>query len=556
MKIVSRREIPGLAVNYLADLGGAGRAPGPARLAEFVDTLEPGIPKAEKWVMMISTQFGCPVGCSMCDGGLLGFHGNLTADQMLAQVRRIAAGNPALDIGTHPKVKIHFARMGEPSLNPAVLDALELLGREYPHQGVMPSLSTVAPKSRATAPFFDRLIEVKDRHFGGGRFQLQFSLHAVDSGSRRGVIPIPTWSLDEVAAYGRRFVRPGDRRITLNFALGPGGTIDAAALAAAFDPALFLVKVTPINPTKAAEASGSANVWMQAPPSVQSPADELVRRGFRVILSPSAQEEIEAETSCGQLWSGEFKTAADVALANRRRERRSYVRPSTLPARAAAWLGEARKTGRREFPLEPGSAALLVVDMQEFFLSRRSPAYAPQARAVLPNVRALVEAFRRAGRPALFTLHAHEDPARDGGLMTWWWDKACLAGTPEASVSPVLEPARGEVLRKCRYSAFTNPSLERRLRRSGVSQLVVAGVMTNLCVESTVRDAFDLGFKTFVVADATAAHTEELHVGSLRSMAQGFSAVRLTAALARETVEAERARADEDVAPCLQGGTQ
>jgi nicotinamidase-related amidase len=61
-----------------------------------------------------------------------------------------------------------------------------------------------------------------------------------------------------------------------------------------------------------------------------------------------------------------------------------------------------------------------------------------------------------------------------------------------------------------------------------VENLVVAGIMTNLCVESTVRDAFDAGFKTWTVLDATAAHTEELHTSSLKSLAYGFSTIATT----------------------------
>jgi 23S rRNA (adenine2503-C2)-methyltransferase len=122
MKIIEKREIPGLANLYLAELPGSGM-----RLIEFVDTVEPGVRKEDKWVLMISTQFGCAVGCRMCDAGAMGFHGNLTAAEMLAQVREVISGNPGLDPCAHPKFKIHVARMGEPALNPAVLEALRLL---------------------------------------------------------------------------------------------------------------------------------------------------------------------------------------------------------------------------------------------------------------------------------------------------------------------------------------------------------------------------------------------------------------------------------------------
>lgn len=498
MKIIERREIPGLAGLYLAELPGTGM-----RMIEFVDTVEPGVPKENKWVLMISTQFGCAVGCRMCDAGAMGFHGNLTAGEMLAQVRRVLADNPGLDPGAHPKLKIHFARMGEPALNPAVLEALRAMPAELPFPGLMPSLSTVAPKTPEAEEFLERLIEVKNAHYRGGRFQLQFSVHATERGLREKIVPIPVWSPGEIAAYGKRFVGPQDRKITLNFALSAGERLDAEELRRVFDPALFLIKVTPVNPTYRADLNGSAYVWNEPPAGLAEDSAALERAGFTVILSPSAKEEIEAETSCGQLWASRMKTRAADGM-------------------------EKKKPRGRTLPFNWARSALLVVDMQEFFLDSGSPAYMPQSLPALSNAGRLARFFRDRGRPVLFTAHAHDDPAADGGLMALWWKKVCLAGTPLAEVSPALAARDGEVFLKRRYSAFTSLKLPERLRALDVDSLVVAGLKTNLCVESTVRDAFDLGFMCIAAGDAMAARTPELHLSSLASMADGFAMVRAT----------------------------
>jgi len=498
IKIIERREIPGLAGLYLAELPGEGM-----RMIEFVDTVEPGVPKEKKWVLMISTQFGCAVGCRMCDAGAMGFHGNLTAGEMLAQVRGVISDNPGLDPRSHPKFKIHFARMGEPALNPAVLEALRLLPSEMPFPGLMPSLSTVAPKTPEAEDFLERLIEVKNAHYRGGRFQLQFSVHVTDAGLRKKIVPVPVWSFGEIAAYGKRFVRPGDRKITLNFALPEGERLDVEELQRVFDPALFLIKVTPVNPTCRADLNGSAYVWNNPSVGLAEDSAALEHAGFTVILSPSAPEEIEAETSCGQLWASRMKK------------------------RAADGLEKKRPRGRT-LPFNWARAALLVVDMQEFFLDAGSPAYMPQALPALANAARLARLFRERGRPVFFTAHAHEDPAGDGGLMALWWKKTCRAGTPEAEVSEALAARDGEVFLKCRYSAFTNTKLLEKLRALGVDSLVVAGLKTNLCVESTVRDAFDLGFMCIAAGDAMAARSLKLHLASLESMAGGFAMVHTT----------------------------
>ncbi len=520
MKVISRRSAGALGGLYLGSF-----RDDPARLAEFVDTVEPGVAKALKWVLMISTQFGCAVGCRMCDAGALGYGGNLDADEMLAQVRQVLADNPGLDAAVHPKLKIHFARMGEPSLNPEVLKALRNLAFELPGNGLLPSLSTVAPQTPAVAPFFENLLRLKDSLYGGGRFQLQFSVHSTDAALRRRIVPIRTWSLEEIAVYGERWVRPGDRKVTLNFAPSGGEDLDPAVLGRVFDPARFLIKLTPVNPTRAADASGATFVWSRPPAALQRVVGRLQARGFETIVSPSLPEEIQAETSCGQLWSSSLKDGADVALRNRRRQAECYLSSDNLEAKTAGWLEELGQGRGRELALEPGRSALVVVDLQDFFLGPGSRGFLPAGRVIMLRARRLVDAFRAAGRPVFFLRHAHEDPEKDGGLMTRWWRKACRVSDPESRVCAALGARDRETLLKQRYSGFTNPELEARLRAYGVSDLVFCGIRTNLCVESTVRDAFDLDFKTFVCADATAAATEALHLASLKGMADGFSKV-------------------------------
>lgn len=524
MKILETRSAGPLGQLYLARLSGRSD-----RLIEFVDTVEPGVPKDEKWVLMLSTQVGCVIGCRMCDGGAMGWRGNLTAEEIVAQVRRVVKDNPGLDARRHPKFKIHFARLGEPTLNPATPEALERLAAEWGGPGLTASISTVAPDAPTAGERLEEMREVKDRLYRGGRFQLQFSAHSTDETVRRSVMRARPWSLERVADFGRRWRRPGDRKVTLNFALAPDQPLDPAVVARIFDPENFLVKITPVNPTRASEASGASRLWNEPPPDVAAADAGLRARGFSVILSPSTPEEIAAETSCGQLWSSALRDEARAGLRAGILESGCYVVPSTMPEKARGWMEELSRFKLRGEALRPGKSGLLVVDLIDFFVDRNSPAYLPQSRAAVLGAERLLSAFRAAGRPVFFVRHAHRDPERDGGLMTGWWAKVCREGRAGALVTAALAPRRGEtVLRKTRYSAFSNPRLAPALRRAGVEDLVVCGLATNLCVESTARAAFDLGLRTFVPADATVAHDEQLHLGALRSLAQGFSRVTLT----------------------------
>lgn len=264
---------------------------------EFAESVQPPEPRDRKWVLIVSTLRGCPVGCPICDAGG-DYRGKLSADEILAQVDRMVLPRFPDRRVPIPKFKIQFARMGEPALNDAVLDALRLLPGRYDAPGLMPSVSTVAPAGRER--FFDGLIDVKRELYPSGRFQMQFSLHTTDEAIRRRLVPIRTWSFDEMAAWGGRFLGPGDRKITLNFAPARGLPLDPAAVAARFDPARFLVKLTPINPTFAARKSGLEGLVDPAEPgAAERVADDFRRSGFETIVSIGETRENEIGSNCG-----------------------------------------------------------------------------------------------------------------------------------------------------------------------------------------------------------------------------------------------------------------
>ncbi len=162
--------------------------------------------------------------------------------------------------------------------------------------------------------------------------------------------------------------------------------------------------------------------------------------------------------------------------------------------------------------------ALLVMDMQSFFLDECSPAFLPSAPAILPRLRLLVDSFRSRGLPVVFTVHRDRD-----GPMQRWWGRSL---DEEWSQAPAIAPAEGEgLLVKDVYDAFCDPDLEALLERAEVGTLAVTGVCAHLCVESTARSAFCRGYQVVLPADCAAAHNLNLHRGSLASLAHGFAHV-------------------------------
>jgi isochorismate hydrolase len=207
-----------------------------------------------------------------------------------------------------------------------------------------------------------------------------------------------------------------------------------------------------------------------------------------------------------------------------------YITPENSEEKVRVWLAELRNLNRGVV-LESGRSALLVVDMQRFFFEPAGESAVLVGDVVIPNVRRLAAAFRSSGRPVIYTRHSHEDRS-DMGILGQWWDGGIIQGTPESEILPGLAPVQGdEVVRKRRYSAFAGTGLDRLLRHKGVSDIVVTGVMTNLCCETTARQAFVRDFRVFFAADATGTATEQMHLATLLNLAYGFARVESTAGL-------------------------
>lgn len=203
-----------------------------------------------------------------------------------------------------------------------------------------------------------------------------------------------------------------------------------------------------------------------------------------------------------------------------------YVTQKTIGEKSREWLKRIAPYNRHKMELDADRVALLVVDMQDFFLEESSPTFTGGGPAILPGLAGLIGAFRRRGRPVIYTRHVHHPGRIDAGIMGWWWEGMCLEGSPESEVHKSIAPFPGDkVVLKHRYSAFYNTDLETILRCQKIEDLVICGIMTNLCCESTARDAYYRDYRVFVPADATGSIDEEMHLASLMNLAFGFAYV-------------------------------
>jgi isochorismate hydrolase len=204
-------------------------------------------------------------------------------------------------------------------------------------------------------------------------------------------------------------------------------------------------------------------------------------------------------------------------------QKEPYFTSETIHAKAQSMLALVSEFRRRHenIRFQPERAALLVLDMQDYFLRADSHAFIPSAPAILPGIQSLIKVFTAHERPVIYTRHVNTP--EDVGLMAKWWHELVR---PDAAVSKIaagLDVSQGKIARKSQYDAFFGTSLEADLRAGGVGEVVITGVMTHLCCETTARSAFIRGFEVFFTIDGTATYTEAFHLATLLNLSHGFA---------------------------------
>jgi len=161
------------------------------------------------------------------------------------------------------------------------------------------------------------------------------------------------------------------------------------------------------------------------------------------------------------------------------------------------------------------NAALLIIDVQEAFDEPRwGPRNNPDAEA---NVARLLGAWREAGRPIFHVRHLNHTRG-----------SSFHPDAPGSRIKAIARPLEGEpLIEKTVNSAFIGTDLEERLRRGGVTAVVITGLTTNHCVETTARMAGNLGFDTYFVSDATATF-DRVGPDGVRHAAEGIQAMTLS----------------------------
>jgi nicotinamidase-related amidase len=200
-------------------------------------------------------------------------------------------------------------------------------------------------------------------------------------------------------------------------------------------------------------------------------------------------------------------------------------------------LGLARKAydeGDAAFDIDPGTCALLVIDMQDEFVKPHwSPDWVPEATKQVPRIRRLIGHCRDNGIPVIYTVysdtHRFLDRPATGRFMPGRYSELDIdfsAFYREGRVWHELAPEEGEiVIRKPSYGAFYDTPLETILKNMGKDTVVICGTITSFCCGATARQAYERSFRVVFGSDITAADDPRMQEYELKVMRKGFARV-------------------------------
>lgn len=281
----------GKAVNVKCDAMGLTR---PLTKVEHTDML----PLEEKWVITISTQYGCSMKCTFCDVPKVGAGKNATFQDLIRQVLTGIKLHP--EVAFTKRLNIHYARMGEPTWNPEVLDATKWLKTHIdPEYRIHPVVSTMMPRRNIwLKTFIHTWMRMKNRLLQG-EAGLQLSINSTDPLQRERMFNGNACTFEEIAQIMDGIV-PNGRKITLNFAVADIYSIDPDQLLRYFSPDDYLVKLTPMHRTHTAlenqiETGGDYTQYYP----YEKHEERLKAAGYDVLVFIASHEEDMGRITCG-----------------------------------------------------------------------------------------------------------------------------------------------------------------------------------------------------------------------------------------------------------------
>lgn len=266
------------------------------------------MPLSEKWVVTLSTQYGCIMNCKFCDVPNVKWRGNASFNDLKKQLYSAISLFP--EVKYTERLNIHFARMGEPIFNDAVFEFSEWLVREGKRaikkdlglsiEVIHPVLTTSLPrKLKDIRQRLMRWTSIKNDLYNG-QAGMQFSINSTDESQREDMFSGDSLSLRELSDIVSILPDPVSRKYCLNFAFSTDFEINAVLLRALFDPEKFMIKITPIHNNTACRDNKIETVDGYSSFAPYAKAEqELIDVGFDVLVFVPSMDEEDGLVTCG-----------------------------------------------------------------------------------------------------------------------------------------------------------------------------------------------------------------------------------------------------------------
>lgn len=257
----------------------------------------------EKWVVTLSTQYGCNSACKFCDVPKVGKGINATYEDMKGQIEVALSLHP--EITKTKRLNIHYARMGEPSWNPNVLkisyDLHKIIRPYIGNSPIHPVFTTMCPnKNKNLFNILDEWTNNIKNNLFGGNAGLQLSINSTSDEQRSDMFSDNALSLKEISDIVKDLPMPRGRKYALNFALSDNYEVDAQKLRELFSPEKCMVKITPLHMTRSCEENEikTSDGYTSFVPYQKAESD-LIEVGFDVLVFVPSSDEDDGRITCG-----------------------------------------------------------------------------------------------------------------------------------------------------------------------------------------------------------------------------------------------------------------
>ena len=277
------------------------------------------MPLSEKWVITVSTQYGCAMKCTFCDVPNVPMRGNARFEDLKTQLFNAISLFPST-LYTE-RLNLHFARMGDPIFNQQVFEFAEWIysNKQEIHEStglrievIHPVLTTSLPSNYG--PLEERLqhwCDIKNETYNG-QAGLQFSINSTCDEQREEMFGGMALDLDSFSKIADRLPAPLSRKYCLNFAYSTDFLIDAKRIADLFDTEKFMCKITPIHNNNACRENGIETVGgYDSYHPYAEPEQSLKAEGFDVLVFVPSIDEEDGLVTCGNAVLGGSKLRSD-----------------------------------------------------------------------------------------------------------------------------------------------------------------------------------------------------------------------------------------------------